>query len=299
MNLMPELPEVETIKRGLAKRIVGKTIRDLEVRYPKTFQGDKMEVEGHKVEGLKRRAKVLAIKLDNNFNLLFHLKMTGQLIYKQESGETNQELRAKGEDYFAGGHPDHEWHAKLPDKTTALVFHFNDDSVLFFNDMRKFGWCKVLTNDELEKLFKDEYGPEPFDQEFNYEYLIRQAAKIPNRNAKQFLTDQSIIAGIGNIYVDEALFDARISPLRKVKDISLSEWKKIIESVKKVLEMGIEFGGTTDSDYVNAEGKKGGMQDHLKVYHKTGEPCSGDCGGVVERITVGGRGTHYCQNCQK
>ena len=314
---MPELPEVETIRRGLEKRIVGKVIADIEVLVLKSLEGDKSKVVGYRVKSIGRRAKVIAIRLENGYNLLFHLKMTGQLIYRGSSVVSSLSTNDQRPtfDQFAGGHPDHEWHAKLPNKTTAIIFTFNDKSRLFFNDMRKFGWCKVLTDDQLEKVFKEDYGPEPLDsslsraksrdsgqansgEEFTAEYLMRQAAKIPNRNAKQFLTDQKIIAGIGNIYVDEILFECRISPLRKVRDIKLSEWKNIIENTKKVLEKGIKYGGTTDSDYVNAEGKKGGMQDHLNVYHRTGQPCPAGCGGKVERITVGGRGTHYCPVCQ-
>jgi len=294
---MPELPEVETIKRGLEKRIIGKAIADIEVRFPKTLHGEKSEVIGRKIIGLKRRAKVVAMNLENNLNLLFHLKMTGQLIFRSELRKQNTE-NSENNDQFAGGHPSHDWHMQLPNSTTAITFTFDDDSKLFFNDLRKFGWCKVLNDEELEWIFKEEYGPEPFVQEFSAEYLMRQASKIPSRNAKQFLTDQKIIAGIGNIYADEILFQSRVSPLRKVRDIKLSEWKKIINDTKKVLEMGIKYGGTTDSDYVNAEGKKGGMQDHLNVYHKTGTPCPASCGGKIERISVGGRGTHYCPNCQ-
>ena len=284
---MPELPEVETIRRGLEKKIIGKTITDLEVRFPKTLQGDKSKVESYKVESIKRRAKVIAFGLSSGYYLLFHLKMTGQLIYIDRNDQR-----------FAGGHPDHNWHAKLPNSTTAIVFNFGDDTHLYFNDMRKFGWCKVLTKEQLEKIFTQEYGLEPYDAEFTAEYLMSKAVKISNRNIKQFLTDQTIIAGIGNIYVDETLFEAKISPLRKVKDIQLSEWKKIISSVIMVLDKAIKYGGTTDSDYVDAEGKKGGMQNHLKVYHKTGEPCPGGCGGDIKRITIGGRGTHYCPACQ-
>jgi len=295
---MPELPEVETIRRGLEKRIVGKTIAGIDIRVPKSFQGEVSKAKGCKVKSLKRRAKVLAIELDDNYNLLFHLKMTGQLVYRQELKVESKKWKAE-QDQFAGGHPSHDWHMNLPNSTTAIVFTFDDDSKLFFNDMRKFGWCKVLSGEEIEKIFKEDYGPEPFDPSFTSEYLMRQASKIPNRNAKQFLTDQKIIAGIGNIYADEILFECRILPLRKVKDIKLSEWNKIVENTKKVLEKGIKYGGTTDSDYVNAEGKKGGMQDHLNVYHRTGQPCPGGCGGKVERITVGGRGTHFCPSCQK
>jgi len=300
---MPELPEVETIKRGLEKRIVKKTISNLEVLSPRSLQGKKEDIVLNQILEINRRAKVVAFKLSNNKNLLFHLKMTGQLIYRSVVGSresvgstTNYKLQTT--DQFAGGHPDHNWHAKLPNSTTALVFDFSDGTHLYFNDLRKFGWCKVLSDEQLKEIW-NEYGPEPFDKAFDAEYLMQKASKIPNRNAKQFITDQGIIAGIGNIYADEILFQSRISPLRKVKDIQFSEWKKIISDTKKVLEMGIKYGGTTDSDYLNAEGEKGGMQDHLNVYHKTGEKCPAGCGGTIKRTIVGGRGTHYCPNCQK
>lgn len=283
---MPELPEVETIKIGLSKKIIGKKIVDIDVRNKKSFQGDIRDVVGNKIISVERRAKLIRIKLDNDLNLLFHLKLTGQLIVIDKKSR------------FAGGHPSHDWHAKLPNTNTRIIFTFSDKSKLFFNDLRKFGWCKVLKSETIVRLFDNDYGFEPLDKDFTVEYLLSKAKRIPNRNIKQFLMDQKIAAGMGNIYTDEALFEARISPLRKVKDIKMAEWQKLIESMKIVLTSGIKYGGTTDSDYVNAEGKKGGMQEHLKVYHRTGKPCFG-CKGVVKRITIGGRGTHYCPTCQK
>jgi formamidopyrimidine-DNA glycosylase len=291
---MPELPEVETIRRGLSERIVGKKIVSLAFDWAKSFQGDKAKVESYKVEYVERRAKTIQIHLSSGYNLLFHLKMTGQLIWRLETTrnkkqETN-ELENQN-DSFAGGHPDHDWHAELPNKHTRIVFNFDDGSRLFFNDLRKFGWCKVISGPELEKIYQDKYGIEPFSAKF--------AKRYPNRTIKQFLLDQTIIAGIGNIYADESLFLTKISPLRKVKDIKTSEWPVIIKSIIETLNMAIKHGGTTDSDYVNADGEKGGMQDYLKVYRKTGQKCFNDCGGIIKRETVGGRGTHYCLTCQK
>lgn len=289
---MPELPEVETIKRGLSKRIDGKIITDIEVLWHKSFLGDKNQIIDTKIVQIERRAKLIRIKLSNNLNLVFHLKLTGQLIHEHPVGK--EEVID-----FAGGHPSHDWHAKLPNSNTRIIFTFDDKSKLFFNDMRKFGWCKVLTNEEAEAIYKKDYGLEPLDKSFTVEYLLQKGKRIPNRKIKQFLMDQTIAAGMGNIYTDEALFDARIMSTRKIKDISLSEWKKLILSIEKVLNLGIKYGGTTDSDYVNIEGGKGGMQDHLKVYHRTGKPCLDGCGGIVERMVIGGRGTHFCSKCQK
>lgn len=283
---MPELPEVETIKRGLEKFVVGKTIKSVEFDWPKSFQGDKAKIIGSKITDINRRAKMIILKLSNGLNLAFHLKMTGQLIYR------GKDLKHQ----FAGGHPDHEWHAQLPTKHTRIIFTFNDDSKLFFNDLRKFGWCKVLIPQGVEVL-KNDYGLDPFDKNFDTQYLLAHAKRIPNRNIKQFLMDQAIAPGMGNIYTDETLFDAKITPIRKVKEIKMSEWQQLILSMRKILKLGIKHGGTTDSDYVDAEGRRGGMQDYLKVYHRTGKPCL-TCKNNIKRIVIGGRGTHFCPKCQ-
>lgn len=284
---MPELPEVETIRKGLAKRIVGEKIVDVDILNAKSFQGEKDQVVGQTIDEILRRAKLVQIKLGNGKNLLFHLKLTGQLIVIDHN------------ERFAGGHPSHDWHAKLPNSNTRIVFDFGNQLKMYFNDMRKFGWCKVLDDDQVAAIYEKDYGLEPLDRDFTPEYLIGKGKRLGGRNIKQFLMDQTIAAGMGNIYTDEALFDAKVSPLRKVRDISMVEWRQLIVSMRKVLELGLKYGGTTDSDYVDSEGKKGGMQNHLKVYHQTGTQCSCGCGGKVERIVVGGRGTHFCPNCQK
>ena len=293
---MPELPEVETIRRGLSEKIVGKEITDLTFDWLKSFQGDSGDVVGKKVVSVQRRAKTIQIELNDDKNLLFHLKMTGQLIYRDSLAIKSNE---KSGDFFAGGHPDHDWHSPLPNKHTRIVFTFDDDSKLFFNDLRKFGWCKVLSGRELMAIHDEKYGLEPFAKEFDTNYLIKFAEKYPNRKIKQFLLDQTIIAGIGNIYADEALFAAKISPYRLARDIDESEWPELIKVIVEILDLAIKKGGTTDSDYVNVDGKKGGMQDFLKVYHKEGESCANKCGDFVHRTTIAGRGTHYCPTCQK
>ena len=224
---------------------------------------------------------------------------------------------------MAGGHPSPDWVAKLPNVYTRAIFHFDDGSVLFFNDLRRFGYLKlydlkqfvipakagILEDKKIPGQARDDIlnnipelsklGPEPFSDQFTIEYMMRRAAKIPNRKIKQFITDQEIISGVGNIYVDEALFYAGIMPTRAVKDIKLSEWKKIKESVIKALELGIRYGGSSEDTYVDAFGNQGTMGDHTKVYRRTGNPCPNGCGGVVKRITLGGRGTHFCPSCQE
>ena len=282
---MPELPEVETIARGLHANLAGKKIVGLTVLNKKSFSGDKRKVIDQKIVAVDRRAKVLRMKLGSGNYLLFHLKMTGQLIY------INHNMR------IAGGHADHDWHAELPNSHTRVIFDFGKEQKLYFNDMRKFGWCKLVTRAEMNEYFT-KYGPEPLPQ-IDLKSLQARAARMSRSMIKKFLMDQSVIAGIGNIYADETLYAARIHPKRLVGSITDVEWQKIVTEAERILKLAVEKGGTTDSDYVDAEGKKGGMQDFLQVYHHAGEPCPSRCGGKIERIVVGGRGTHFCPECQR
>lgn len=282
---MPELPEVETIKRGLNARIIGLVIVNLEIYTPKSFSANGKDLIDKEVIGVERRAKTIRIKLSSNLNVLIHLKMTGQLIYINSGGR------------LAGGHPSHDWHAELPNNHTRLAIYFNDGSKLFFNDMRKFGWARVLTDDEILKEFA-KYGPEPDSADFTVNYLMDQARRKPSRTIKQFLMDQSIIAGVGNIYADESLFMAKISPFTRASALKQKDWETISKSLKTTLEKGIKYGGTTDSDYVNVDGNKGGMQDYLAVYNRAGLPCL-VCGSELAKAKIGDRGTHYCLKCQR
>lgn len=282
---MPELPEVETIANQLDANLAGKTIVGLDVRNAKSFVGHKSDVVGQKIVSIGRRAKVLIFELNNDKYLLFHLKMTGQLIYIDHSKR------------IAGGHADHDWHAELPNAHTRIIFDFGAEQKLYFNDLRKFGWARVFTKAEMDDYLA-KYGPEPLPA-LNLKYLKTRAARMPRSAIKKFLMDQGVISGIGNIYADETLFAARIHPRRLVGSITDTEWENIAGEAQRILKLAIEKGGTTDSDYVNANGEKGGMQDFLQVYHKAGEPCPSNCGGTIERIVVGGRGTHFCPICQK
>lgn len=282
---MPELPEVETIAKGLQKNLAGKRIAGLTVLNDASFVGDKNQVVGQVIESIDRRAKVLRMKLSGGKYLLFHMKMTGQLIYIDHNRR------------IAGGHADHDWHAELPNSHTRIIFDFGNEQKLYFNDMRIFGWCKLVTETEMNEYFT-KYGPEPLPR-IDIANLKTRATRMSRSMIKKFLMDQSVIAGIGNIYADETLFAARIHPKRLVGSITDAEWQSIADNAERILKLAVEKGGTTDSDYVDADGKKGGMQDYLLVYHHAGEACPGDCGGKIERITVGGRGTHFCPSCQK
>lgn len=282
---MPELPEVETIATQLNQKVSGLGIQEVQILFAGSFIGDKKTIIGKKVQAVSRKAKNLIIKFDEDLNLLIHLKMTGQLIYVDSDKR------------IAGGHPTHEFHEKLPNKHTRVIFSFDNGSKLYFNDMRKFGWCRVLNAEELGVYFSS-FGPDA-NTNIDARYLSERAARMPKSSIKKFLLDQNVIAGIGNIYTDEMLFDLRIHPETLVSKITLSEWQEITKEAKTKLDFAISKGGTTDSDYVNAYGEKGGMQDYLNVYHKAGLPCPRDCGGVVTKIRVAGRGTHFCPVCQK
>lgn len=304
---MPELPEVETIRRGLQKTIVGKKIERFKSLDSKVVQFASENVENSKIINIGRKAKMLHFDLDNEKSILIHLKMTGQLIWEECGSESEHCLKKSR---VAGGHPSPDWVAKLPTQHTRAIFNFDDGSKLFFNDLRRFGYMKLYDTKELSTIKElKNLGPEPLQfayapsrqassDKFNVEYLMRKASKIPNRKIKQFITDQEIISGVGNIYVDEALFYAGIPPLRPVKEISKTEWTSIIDSIKKALELGLKYGGSSEDTYVDAFGNQGTMGDHTKVYRKTGQPCPNDCGGLIKRISLGGRGTHYCPACQ-
>lgn len=295
---MPELPEVETIRRGLAKTIVGKKIVDFDDRDVKVVQVLKKDIVGAKVSDIRRRAKIIIFDLDNDKSLIFHMKMTGQLIWESNEGEADFCLRNRR----GGGHPDKAWLEKLPNKHTRAIFYFDDKSVLYFNDIRRFGWVKIIDKSKVKSKNIPEFeklGVEPLTKDLTVEYLIMMAERYPNRKVKQFIMDQTIIAGVGNIYADESLFDARIKPMRLVKDVKKTEWTILIASTKKALEQGIKYGGSSAENFVDAFGQQGKAHEYLKIYRKTSEPCSGKCGGVVERTVIGGRSTHWCPRCQK
>lgn len=319
---MPELPEVEIIKRGLNEKIAGKQIAEVDIHVSKIFQGQEDDVIGAKVSKIKRRAKMIIIGLDNDKSLLIHLKMTGQLVYQVKSEKhapspcvpcnnrtqsvspeamvTGEKVKSgEGEIKFRGGHPQKGYLGKLPNQFTHVTFKFSDGSLLYFNDLRKFGYIKVYNTKEINdlKVIK-ELGPEPFAKELTPEYLMKICAKKPRAKIKQILMDQTIISGVGNIYADESLFCAGISPLRLARDAKRSELEKIIGCIKKVLKKGLEYGGSSENTFVNVEGKPGRMQNHFMIYRKTGQKCPNNCG-IVRRTVVGGRGTHYCPICQR
>ncbi len=286
---MPELPEVEIIKRGLAKKIVGKTIEKFDFNPPKIFKGTQKDLINKRIISVSRRAKIIIITLNDQTKVTIHLKMTGQLIFDSREG-----LGKNPQKRIAGGHPSKDLIAELPNKHTRAIFHFKGGGVLYFNDQRKFGYIKIYKNDipELKKI-----GIEGLSDDLNAKYL-QQKGKSRSIAVKKFLMDQSVIAGIGNIYSDEALFCARISPQRKTNDVSNGEFKKIVSCIKEVLNKGIRYGGSSSRNYVNSSGGKGKMQNYFTVYGREDEDCP-ICRGKIKRIKIGGRSAHYCPKCQK
>lgn len=282
---MPELPEVETVCLRLRKLLVGQTIKNILVSHPKSFIGDSSKIIGSNIVNVSRKAKLIQLHLSNELNLLVHLKMTGQLIYLDDNVK------------IGGGHPTADWVNDLPGDHTRVVFTFQSGAKLFFNDMRIFGWIKVLGHEQVQQEFTN-YGPDAIDPEFNTHYLFE---KLQNRtiSIKQAIMINKIVGGIGNIYASEALFEAGIDPRKSSKKLSQQEVEILVKKIKEVINLGIKYGGTTfDGKFVDVDGLAGKFQEKLKVYGREGEKCY-NCGSKISKVQLGGRGSYYCSICQK
>lgn len=300
---MPELPEVETIRRDLERRIVGKKIKAVEVRDKKVISFSSVILSeakdpfsfgsflrGQKFAKIERRGKLLAFLVAGEKYLLVHLKMTGQLIYK-EKGVRNKEKM------IAGGHKISEYDLQVPNKFTRAIFIFADKSQLFFNDMRRFGYMKIVDKKEKERIWREDFGIEPLTKDFKFQDFAR-LFKNRKTNIKALLLNQKLISGIGNIYADEACFCAGLLPWRKVASLKSIEIKKLFQCISQVLRVAIKNRGTSFSDFVDATGGQGGHYNFLKVYERAGNKCR-RCGSIINKIRHAGRGTHYCPECQK
>lgn len=289
---MPELPEVETVRRGLDKLIVGQTIRQATVLdSPKSFPNDPRQVArflvGAQVVAIRRCAKVLLIDLSTSYTLVTHLKMTGQLVFVGA-----QHTR------FGAGHPNDSLIGELPDRSTRVVIEFDDGSHLYFNDQRKFGWMKLYATAEVPHIaFMQKVGPEPLDDSFTAKQFIARMRRRNNTTVKAALLDQTVLAGVGNIYADESLWGAQIHPATRVREVDDQQLATLLDEVKYVMNLSIEKGGSTDRNYVDAEGKKGSYIDFARVFRRENQPCP-RCGAIIEKTRVAGRGTHICPICQ-
>ncbi|MDX2274436.1 MAG: bifunctional DNA-formamidopyrimidine glycosylase/DNA-(apurinic or apyrimidinic site) lyase [Hyphomonadaceae bacterium] len=285
---MPELPEVETVRRGLAPALVGKRIAkaktrraDLRFPFPEKFAA---RLKGRTVSTLDRRAKYILAHLDNGYVWITHLGMTGRWSI----------IGAKRQ-------PGDFYYAEPPDPThTHVVVDIEDGARLEFNDPRRFGYMDLIAESELEAhpWFKG-LGPEPLSNDF-HEGHLKKAFAGKKTSVKAALLDQRVVAGLGNIYVVEALHRAGIAPAKPAGRISAQRLDKLFHSIRLVLEEAIEAGGSTLSDYAGVDGAQGGFQHRFRVYDREGEACpTPDCGGTIARAVQGGRSTFWCPRCQR
>lgn len=273
---MPELPEVETVRRVLSQKIVGKKIENIDVLFDKLLKNVNKKsfeetLKDQKIKDIKRTGKYLVLVLEKN-DILIHLRMEGKLFYFEKLEKIKKH--------------DH------------IIFYFDDGSVLIYNDVRKFGTLDLLENNEYKTYKKvEKLGIEPNDSTLNKKYLKEKLSKS-NKKIKVDLLDQTIINGLGNIYVDEILFTSKIHPETVSKNLKEKDYKLIINNSKKIIDNAIAKGGTTIKSFAASDQIKGHYQDNLKVYKRKGEKCF-NCSTEIEKIVVGGRGTHFCPKCQR
>ncbi|MBI2196044.1 bifunctional DNA-formamidopyrimidine glycosylase/DNA-(apurinic or apyrimidinic site) lyase [Candidatus Daviesbacteria bacterium] len=333
---MPELPEVEVIRLGLQNKIIGLKIQKIQILSPKSFIGNPNLAQGQKVLKVWRRAKLLGIDLaegtgysgqgtvkkvsklkpvtSNLITLLFHMKMSGQLIW--EGGRQ----QATGDNKFIGGHPTEDMLGKMPNSHTRVIFTLQSlessgkslgkkyeksrlstlaTSHLYFNDQRKFGWVKVVDRQQVtvDSSIKN-LGPEPLEKGFTWQVLKQNLLKHKKMPVKVAIMDQSVVSGVGNIYSNEACFMAGIDPRTKVVTLTDRKFQALHRGVVRALREGIKHGGSTRAHFVDAEGHKGYFLDYAFVYWRDKHPCK-VCGTEIKKISLGGRGTYLCPHCQK
>ncbi len=286
---MPELPEVETVRRGLSELIIGKVVasesHDTEKGFPNAPHDAAQFLVGATITEIRRRAKVLMIDLSSDYSLVIHLKMTGQLVYV-------------GEQRFGAGHPNDSLVNALPDASTRVTLNFTDGTQLFFNDQRKFGWVRLMPTIEIPNIdFMKKVGPEPLEDTFTVSDFAKRLSRRPKTNIKAALLDQSVIAGVGNIYADESLWGAQLHPKRLVSTLSNTDIEHLYHELRTVMSLAIEKGGSSNHTYVNAEGKRGSYMDFARVFRREGLACP-RCQTIIEKSRVAGRGTHTCPQCQ-
>lgn len=287
---MPELPEVETVRRGLHELIIGHSVKTVEHDTPKSFPNATHDVQefliGATVTDVRRRAKVLLIDLSTNYTLVIHLKMTGQMVYR-------------GRAVFGAGHPNESLIGELPDRSTRVTLGFADGSHLYFNDQRKFGWMRLMPTLEVPEIdFMQKVGPEPLEAGFTADEFAARFKRRAGTSTKAALLDQTVVAGVGNIYADESLWGAKVHPKRLVKTLTAEEFQLLYTELREVMNLAIEKGGSTDKNYVNAEGKRGSYMDFARVFRREGQACP-RCDATIIKFKAAGRGTHICPHCQQ
>ncbi|HMR55327.1 MAG TPA: DNA-formamidopyrimidine glycosylase [Candidatus Doudnabacteria bacterium] len=308
---MPELPEVQTVVTELHKKLRGRKIKRVVVFAAKLVSVGPNTVSnirdvtqktvnqfvklltGRKVESVRRRGKMLIFDVDGPLTMLAHLKMTGQFIF-----EDKESAKKTGSQYKLLNKKTAPL-VKLPSKHTHVVFHFTDGSTLYFNDIRKFGYLRVVEDKDIEhvKEFR-EYGPEPLEKSFTFQVFRDALKKRKAIPIKLALMDTKVVVGIGNIYSDEILYHARVRPDRRVDSLKPKELKAVFDQIKPVLQTGIKFKGSSVGDFVRTDGKWGSMGKHHYVYGRKKQPCLG-CGTMIESMKLGGRTASFCPKEQR
>lgn len=277
---MPELPEVETIRLYLSSKIVGKTISKIDILTKKQFIGEPQKIIGHKITGIIRRGKILTFVLEKDWFLNIHLKLTGQLLY---AANVNKAVFNHKIPFVKT--------QKMPSSTTRVIITFTDQSGLFFNDLRKFGWLKVSRQPEKVK------APDVLSPDFNLPYFAK-ILWVSKKPIKVLLMDQEKIAGLGNIYTNDALFLAKIHPLRKACSFNQKETETLYQKIIDVIKEGLRWKGSSDVAYLLPDATTGRYQNHFKVYGREGEPCL-VCATPIKRFKHHGRSSFFCPKCQK
>jgi formamidopyrimidine-DNA glycosylase len=281
---MPELPEVESIRKQLEKYLTGHRIKEVEIRYGKKFEGNSKDIIGGKIIRIRRFGKAQSIDLDNGYSILIHIKLTGQLIYKGPKLKGAGKLSEKVKDGLEGKH-------------THIIFHLDREGKLYYNDVRKFGWIKIVKDKDVEsQSFVKKLGPEPLKDLSQKKF--KEVVKSTKRNIKTLLMDQTKIAGVGNIYANDALWLAGIKPERESNKLGDEDIKKLFNAVESVLKEGLKRGGANELSFVTPDGKEGNYQDFTKIYGREGEKCK-RCGSTFKKMKISGRGTYFCPGCQK
>lgn len=289
---MPELPEIETVRVQLQKYLIGQRIEKLVSLHPKSVYGDPTLIKAKKIASIDRKGKLLIINLAGKIDIAVHFKMSGQLILVRKD---TRDVKSR----VVGGHPTIDWVGTLPSKHTRAIFYLENGDTMFFNDQRIFGWVKIFREGELEKLpFIKNLGPEPWDcdnQQF-FQLITKRKKAI-----KLVIMDQEIISGVGNIYANDALWEAKIHPNLPAGKLSKKDVVILRKCLIKVLKEGIQYGGATASDakYIDLDGLGGHYQDHFRTYDREGKICLRNDGGIIKKTVLGGRGTYFCPKCQK
>lgn len=282
---MPELPEVETIRRGLAERLIDETVVSVDVRVPKMFIGDPTQIIGAPITAVRRIAKVLILDFANAKSVIVHLKMTGQLVYIDKATSN----------IAVGGHPEKAYEHPLPHRHTHIIYHLKSGATLYYNDLRKFGWHRIVDTASIATILGKEFaGIDVSSEAFTLSYFESFLKLRPKRSVKEAILEQRYLAGLGNIYAAEALWQAKIRPDRQVQSLTKQEQQALYQGIKYVIKLSLDTGGSSFNSYIDVAGKQGSFLQYAEVYKKVAD----SLGHEIKRIKQGGRTTHYCPICQ-